>query len=791
MIRKPPAATEVARKVPTHDEAKDHLLDYSDTKTAYWTESNNQPRPIRYAKSGLASQQSTPASTVMKTFKAAADKHGDKPALRTEDFGQGPPAYDNKTKSCPPSVPFNEWKTWTYQEYYNDCRLAAKGFTALGLKRYDAVTIYGFNCPEWLMAQNGGMMAGGIAAGIYPSDTPAQVIFKASHSNASIAACQSKKAKTFEDGVLEGKLPNLKAIIVWDEEIKESKIEGPNGQSVVKLSWQAMKDKGASVDDATIDAISDSVSPGDVACYIYTSGTTGNPKAVMITHDNILFESGCALHLLPEAVKNGEQRCVSYLPLSHVAGCMVDIVMPLVLTAQCDGWAIAGFARVYDLSKSTIGDRLRCVEPTLFLGVPRVWEKIAEKIQRAGAAASPTLKKISAYCKGKGVEHANHCQLGGSGDFPAWYKLAEKLVFKKVKGLLGLNQCKFAFTGAAPISTETLSYYGSLGLQVNEVYGMSECTGATTWSTDEAHVWGSCGFAMPGTEVKVFNTEGKTLVECEKADDIFKPTEAQQGEICFRGRHIMAGYLANPAFGEAHVAEIKKKNSDAIDADGWLHSGDKGVMGKNGMLKITGRYKELIIGSGGENIAPVPIENNVKALCPAISNIMMVGDKKKYNTALVTLKCVGASGYLAGTSDLEQDAALHGCTTVAEAAANQAYIDMIKKAITDTNENAGVVPSRACKIQKFTILPLDFSTETNELTPTLKLKRGYTASMDKYQDIISRLYAPGAGDYVPFVGTTVISTENLKVDIPEDAPSQSPKSPLMGKDSSEAATLDV
>jgi len=290
---------------------------------------------------------------------------------------------------------------------------------------------------------------------------------------------------------------------------------------------------------------------------------------------------------------------------------------------------------------------------------------------------------------------------------------------------------------------------------------------------------------MPGTEVKVFNTEGKTMVECPKADDIFNATEEQQGEICFRGRHIMAGYLANPEFGENHVAEIKKKNSDAIDADGWLHSGDKGVMGKNGMLKITGRYKELIIGSGGENIAPVPIEDNVKALCPAISNIMMVGDKKKYNTALVTLKCVGASGYLAGTTDLEADAALFGCTTVAEASSNQEYIDMIKKAITDTNDNTVVVPSRACRIQKFTILPLDFSTETLELTPTLKLKRGFTAAMEKYQDVIDRLYAPGAPDYVPFVGTTVISADNLKVNIPEDTAVESAKSPLMGEKASE------
>jgi long-chain-fatty-acid--CoA ligase ACSBG len=534
------------------------------------------------------------------------------------------------------------------------------------------------------------------------------------------------------------------------------------------------------VDESVVTDIIDSVTPSDVACYIYTSGTTGNPKAVMITHDNICFQSFCALSLLPETCRTGEQRAVSYLPLSHVAGCMVDIVMPLVVTATTSGYVIAGFARVYDLSKSTIGDRLRCIKPTLFLGVPRVWEKIADKIKKAGAAKPDNVKKFSAFCKAQGLSHATNCQLGGSGEHPPWYKLANKVVFSNVKGLLGLSECTFAFTGAAPISEETLSYYGSLGLQVNEVYGMSECTGATTWSTDQAHVWGSCGFAMPGCEVKVFKNEGKEMVECPQADDIFNPTEANQGEICFRGRHIMAGYLANPSFGEEHMETIKQKNADAIDANGWLHSGDKGVVGTNGMFKITGRYKELLIGSGGENIAPVPIENHIKKLCPAISNIMMVGDKKKYNTALVTLKCVGASGYLPGTSDLDSDAQLFGCSTTAEASSSQEYIDMIKEAITTTNNEASVVPSRACKIQKFTILPTDFSTETNELTPTLKLKRGFTASMEKYQEVIERLYAPGAPDYVPFVGSTIVSSDNLKVEIPEGAP-DAPNSPLLEK----------
>jgi long-chain-fatty-acid--CoA ligase ACSBG len=502
--------------------------------------------------------------------------------------------------------------------------------------------------------------------------------------------------------------------------------------------------------------------------YIYTSGTTGDPKAVMITHDNIVWESTCALSLLPDSLKTGEQRCVSYLPLSHVAGCMVDIVMPLVLASMANSYAIVGFARVYDLSKSTIGDRLRCIKPTLFLGVPRVWEKIAAKIKKLGASIEGFKKKVSTFCKAKGLEHALNCQLGGNGQYPTWYKLGEKKVFSLLKGRLGLEFCKFAFTGAAPISAETLSYYGQLGIQVNEVYGMSECTGATTWSTDEAHVWGSCGWAMPGTEVKVFRvseTDINDKKECPPANDIFSPTEAQQGELCFRGRHIMAGYMANPDFGQEHVDLISKKNKDAIDDDGWLHSGDKGCVGVNGMFKITGRYKELLIGAGGENVAPVPIENNIKKLCPAIANIMMVGDKRKYNTALVTLKAVGASGEIPGTDELDAEAVQFGCKVIADAAANQSYIAMIKDAIVKTNEDAKVCPSKPCRIQKFTIVPRDFSVLNSELTPTLKLKRSYVQKMEYYTAAIEAMYAPGAPDYVPFEAGASVNKDSVAVEI--------------------------
>jgi long-chain-fatty-acid--CoA ligase ACSBG len=194
-----------------------------------------------------------------------------------------------------------------------------------------------------------------------------------------------------------------------------------------------------------------------------------------------------------------------------------------------------------------------------------------------------------------------------------------------------------------------------------------------------------------------------------------------------RGRHVMMGYLANPKIGKAHLEEMKTKNEETIDAEGWLHTGDKATMNKQGMVRITGRYKELIIGAGGENIAPVPIEDWIKGNYPAVSNVVMIGDKKKYNTILVTLKCKGANGESPGTDELDYTFTKDvnpNVTSVKAATTDPAFNKYVENAIKAVNANPQVCISNACKIQKFTILPRDFSLATGEFTPTLKCKRG-------------------------------------------------------------------
>jgi len=265
---------------------------------------------------------------------------------------------------------------------------------------------------------------------------------------------------------------------------------------------------------------------------------------------------------------------------------------------------------------------------------------------------------------------------------------------------------------------------------------MSENCGATTWSTNEVHVWGSCGYEIPGMEVKIFTVNPDDVnakTEAPRAKDLFALQEAEKGEVCFRGRHIMMGYMANPSLGEEHVATINKKLAEAIDNEGWLHSGDQGAKDARGMLRICGRYKELIIGAGGENIAPVPMEDRVKELCPAISNFLMIGDQQKFIVALVTLKAKGATGEVPGGDELDGGALKikEGVTTISQAAQDEDYIKAIMDAIIATNNDGTACPLQPAKVQKFTILPADFSVATEELTPTLKTKRSVVQELHK------------------------------------------------------------
>merc|ERR1712151_189930 len=264
---------------------------------------------------------------------------------------------------------------------------------------------------------------------------------------------------------------------------------------------------------------------------------------------------------------------------------------------------------------------------------------------------------------------------------------------------------------------------------------------------------GSVGWELPGVECKVFKVDDRDLnkkFECPRAPD-FLAGEEFQGEICSRGRSIMMGYLANPEFGADHGREIQKKTTETIDQDGWLHSGDKGLCTTRGMVKIPGRYKELIIGDGGENIAPVPIEDQVKKACDGINEVMMIGDKRKYNVCLVTLKAVGANGEVPGTDELDAGAKRVNTAvqTITAAMEDKVWIDAVSAAVQAANNNNTVCINNAFKIQKFTILPTNFSEEAGFLTPTKKLKRKIVE--DHFRALIEKMYSTEEkGPYVHY-----------------------------------------
>eukprot|EP00040_Diaphanoeca_grandis_P016159 m.83257 g.83257 ORF g.83257 m.83257 type:complete len:749 (+) comp25609_c0_seq2:162-2408(+) len=719
-------------------------------KGPHWTVNIDQVLPIKYGP-GFTSKEESPARTITDVFQAAVKANPDKIALRVE---RGLPSTFVKGEAPPPTLPDNEWTTWTYQQYYDDCTRIGKALIALGSTTKDCVAIYGTNAPEWSIACIGSTLVNVKPSGLYPTDTEESALYKLQQSGTIAAFCsdESKLAK-FVSVADEAK--TLKVIVCWDPSVDlkqhQSKCEAK------LLTWSEFMDSGNDVEQKTLDDTMATVQPGGCALLIYTSGTTGRPKAVMLSHDNLVFDCKSVTTLFTEFKEIAQHKIVSYLPLSHILGCLFDMVAPIYITGadELDGYCTVSFARTYDMKAGSLFERVKSVKPTIFLGVPRVFEKIADKLRTKFAEAGGLKKMLVDWALKLGLEHAQHTQIGGTGEYPAFYGVAEKLVYKKILAAVGLDECFFIGGGGAAFQRETLEFFGSLGVTILEGYGMSETTGASSVNVPEAHQWGTIGPALPGVEMKIFKFDPANplnKVELPKAQSS-ESDDASEGEICFRGRTMMLGYMGNPDLGEDHIAKMKKKTAEAIDGQGWLHSEDKGAFNDKGMLKICGRYKELIIGSGGENIAPIPIEECLSGEHGGLSNVLMVGNKRKYNVVLITLKEIGATGPEPGNGQLAVGASEINktVTTVKDALDDEVWIESIKEAIQKTNANGKCCPSNAAKIQKFTILPTDFSIAGGELGPTLKTKRFFIE--DKYKNAIEALYADtdSKDAYVKFV----------------------------------------
>lgn len=585
-------------------------------------------------------------ATVMEVFEKTAKKHASRPALKVKRDGK--------------------WITTTWGDYRDQVRTAAKALIELGLEPGRGVAIIGFNSPEWMIADLAAIYAGGCPAGIYTTNSAEQCRYIAEHAEAQVAVVENEAqlAKFLE---IRDQLPDLRAIVMFYGDHDDEKV----------YSWADFMALGKKADDEALKARIEGQDADDTCTYIYTSGTTGDPKAVMITHDNITWTALQALESL--GMQDGD-RMISYLPLSHIAEQIISLHGPIV------NGACTSFAESLD----ALGENLREVRPTIFLAVPRVWEKIQAKMQAAGAKNTGLKKKIAAWARGVGLRGGYALQSGKP--LPLFWGVADKLVFSKVRDALGLDQCRIMITSAAPISKSTLDFFLSLGLPIMEVYGMSECTGPATVSLPGAYRTGWVGRKMQGTELKI----------------------AEDGEICMRGRHVFKGYFKN----EAATAE-------AMDDEGWLHSGDIGEI-EDGFLKITDRKKDLIITAGGENIAPQLLEGKLKGIS-VVSQAVVVGDRRKHLAALLTLD----------DTKLEEVCRESGSTAKTMAAA--AEDDKVHKWLMAQVETINKDLARVQSIKKIKILPADLSIEGGELTPTMKVKRKIVNQ--KYADAIEAFYS--------------------------------------------------
>ena len=651
-------------------------------------------RAIQYAQRGVSSQRFPPIPQV---FEEICNKYSDKPALCYEKNPQGP--------TC-------EWTVVTWGQYLVTVRRFAKALLKLvDFQRFEAVAICGFNSPEWFYAHLGVMMAGGMSAGTYTTNSPEACRFIAAHSNSRLVCVDSVRAAQ-KYITVRAQLPNVKHVVVWGEPIPED-LKQAQGNFI--LSWSEFLEAGDSVQDAVLSERRSQIRVEDCAGLIYTSGTTGDPKGVMISHDNYSFSA--AMAQLSQGDDMVEDRAsISYLPLSHIAAQILDIALPLYCLWTDRGQWPVYFARP-DALRGSLGQTIKSVRPTAFFGVPRVFEKFVETM-KAKAKENPLTgikAKLVAWSRSVLLQYSRNRQVGGNGNRPAGLAIAQKLLEKKAKSLIGFDRTTRFSTGAAPIAIEVLEFLAAIGINVNEVYGMSESTGMATCCQNMRFKFGSCGAAYLGLELKI--------------DHVFGRDADGEGEICYRGRSIMLGYLHNI-----------EKTREAIDNEGWLHSGDIGRVDAQGMYYITGRIKELVIGAGGENIAPVPIENELKRLMPALSNVILVGDKRKYNVILVTIKTKPSLETGGFTDELVNEAldVNRSITSLPAAVRDPVWKAYVEAGIKKYN-NGSTCVSNASKVQKFAFLPADVSIPGGELTPTMKLKRNVVNQ--KYAEIVDQLYA--------------------------------------------------
>ncbi|KYF78077.1 hypothetical protein BE11_48245 [Sorangium cellulosum] len=568
-----------------------------------------------------------------------------------------------------------EWKTLTAREYRDRVYHLALFLESKGFDASQIGAILSYNCPQWVHADLAALLIGGKSAGLYPNSTAKDIQYILSHTEATLLSVQNKEYFQKISGANgEHAVPDsVRWILVFD---------GDTSISPKAISYeQALADGRALAQQPGAKTYADylaKIDPKAGAFLIYTSGTTGNPKGAMLSHDNLAFTSDVAAKYwgLPFACGS----MFSFLPLCHIAEKL-----------QCVGVGITQRSTVNFCSKfENVSTELPDVQPTLLLCVPRLWEKMMEGVMAKVRSGKGAKKKLAEWALSVGARVAE-AKYAGRAPSPLdriQLKLADKLVLGKVRAALGLGKAELLASGAAALAPHISTWFRALGLEILEDFGQTESTGVICMTEPGVESAGTVGKPVPGLDFKL----------------------AEDGEILTRGRHVFVGYYKD------------KSATEAALEDGWLHTGDLGEWNERGQLKIRGRKKEILKTSGGKMIAPLPIEEKLKA-AEIISQVCMVGDGRKYLSALITLTEVKLA-------ELKDRGVLNGDAITSAEVVNQvkAHIDALNADLASFEQ-----------IKKFTVIGREFSVQDGEMTPTLKMKRNVIEQ--RFRGLIDQMYS--------------------------------------------------
>jgi long-subunit acyl-CoA synthetase (AMP-forming) len=553
----------------------------------------------------------------------------------------------------------------TFAEVAARVRNIATGLHKLGVRRGDTVALMLLNRPELNLCDCAAMHLGATPFSIYNTSSPEQIAYLFSNAQNEVLITEGQ----FLEKVWAAGVDSLEHVVCVDG--------APEG--TIGLEQLEAFD----APDFDFEATWRSVQPEDLVTICYTSGTTGPPKGVELTHANVLAECHAAAAVIEP---DPEGRIISYLPNAHMADRYSTLYVQLLYGAEV--------TVISDVTQITAA--IAEVHPTSFGSVPRVWEKMKAGLEAAIAADEDTARKQAVqWAIGVGLERVRAEQAGEavSEELAAEYAKADELVLGRLRERLGLEQTNMLYAGAAPTPVEVLEFFHAIGLPICELWGMSELTCVGTCNPRERPKLGTVGPPLPGIEVKI----------------------AEDGELLCRGEMVMRGYRSDPI-----------QTAEAIDADGWLHTGDIAEIDADGYVKIVDRKKELIINAAGKNMSPANIEAQLKGSSPLIGQAIAIGDRRSYNVALIVLDPDGSNAW----------AAAHGLSDASPAALSEC--DDVQADVARGVEEANSHLSRVEQIKRFAILPCDWLPDSDELTPTMKLKRKPIAQ--KYAAEIDALY---------------------------------------------------